>query len=65
MGVTKFIIEVLMRRRTSANIVKKTDDEMTRYIKQTRIKERRANFEHQLSRELDDKANHMNTGEIR
>lgn len=65
MGVTKFVIEVLMRRRTTSNVVQKTDDEMTRFIKQSRIKERRANFESLLSKDLDDEANHMNTGEIR
>ena len=29
----KFVKEVLLRQRTSYNVVKKTDDELTRYVK--------------------------------
>jgi len=47
----KFIFEVLLRQRTSHNIVKKTDDEITRYVKQKRIMARRLDFEQKL--ELD------------
>ena len=37
MKVTKFVIEVLFRRRSTALVVRKTDDELTRYIKQTEL----------------------------
>ena len=45
MKLSKFIYEVLLRRRSTTLVVRKTDDELTRYIKQTNLIKRRTNFE--------------------
>lgn len=61
----KFILEVLFRRRLSANVIQKTDDELTRYLKQKRIISRRREFEQAMSLEQLAKDSRMNTREIR
>jgi len=61
----KFITEVLMRQRSSHNVVKKTDDELTRYIKQKRIISNRRKFEDAMEIDTLAKMEMMNTREIR
>lgn len=61
----KFITEVLMRQRSSHNVVKKTDDELTRYIKQKRIISNRRKFEDAMEIDTAAKMELMNTREIR
>lgn len=65
MKLSKFIFDVLLRRRSTTLVVRKTDDELTRYIKQTNLIKRRTNFEQQLDSELLSKKDFMNTAEIR
>ncbi len=65
MKLSKFIFDVLLRRRSTALVVRKTDDELARYIKQTNLIKRRTNFEQQLDSELLSKKDFMNTVEIR
>lgn len=54
-----------MRQRQSHNVVKKTDDELTRYIKQKRIMSNRRKFEESMTIETLAKTEKMNTREIR
>ena len=61
----KFIREVLMRQRTGFNVIRKTDDELTRYLKQKRLTTRRRDFEEAMSLEKLTRENKMNTREIR
>jgi hypothetical protein len=41
----RFIFHVALKKRFAASVVKKTDDEMTRYVKQTTNIKRRGEFE--------------------
>ena len=61
----KFFREVILRQRVSHNVVLKTDDELTRYVKQNRIIRRRRTFEQQMELEALAKKTGMNTREIR
>lgn len=65
MKLSKFVFDVLLRRRSTTLVVRKTDDELTRYIKQTNLIKRRTNFEHRLDSDLAAKKDFMNTAEIR
>lgn len=47
-----FFVGTLLRKRFSGSTVKKTDDEITRYLKQSGMIKRRGNFEKQLSEDL-------------
>jgi hypothetical protein len=60
----RFLCDVVFRDRFR-NIVRKTDDELTRYRKIVDIKTRRLNFEKQLEHDLKSKKYFMNTTEIR
>lgn len=61
----RFILHVALKKRFAGSVVKKTDDEMTRYVKQTTNIKRRCEFEQQLQQDLDAMNAHMNTEEIR
>ena len=60
-----FIFNFFFRRRSSIQVVRKTDDELTRYVKQTTLIKRRSSFESLLAEELAAKEDKMNTEEIR
>ena len=54
----RFFNDVLMKRRSNQMIVKKTDDEITRYVKQNQIIETRNTFEKNFQRDLKSKEQH-------
>ena len=60
-----FIFNVLLRGRTRNNIVRKTDDELTRYLKQTKIIRRKNEFITKMAEEEAAVSDKMNTAEIR
>ena len=50
-----FFINVILRKRTSAMVVKKTDDEITRIVKQANIIKSRREFEKKFQQDLNEK----------
>lgn len=61
----KFFKEVILRQRTSHNVVRKTDDEVTRYVKQKRIMRRRNDFDERMQLDTLAREARINTREIR
>lgn len=60
-----FLSNFFFRRRSLKQVVRRTDDELTRFVKQTSLIKRRENFETSLTEELNSKQDRMNTAEIR
>lgn len=54
----------MLRRRFAHAHYKKTDDELTRYLKQTKLIQQRQHFEQELEEETLARKNKMNTLEI-
>ena len=61
----KFFFNFFFRRRSTAQVLRKTDDELTRYVKTTTLIRRRSTFETSLAEDLAAKQDKMNTAEIR
>ena len=65
MGLRDFWFNVVLRKRSSSMIVKKSDDEITRLIKQERITRTKKEFEKQFQLDVQKKEERGNTKEIR
>ena len=65
MGLHDFWFNVVLRKRSSSMIVKKSDDEITRLIKQERITRTKKEFEKQFQLDVQKKEERGNTKEIR
>ena len=48
----RFFFDVLLKRRKNELLVKKTDDEITRYVKQNQIIDARNTFEQNFQRDI-------------